>query len=174
MAETKDIIFGILVNFKYSYESQAIDSITKIDLEALDHKKLYVVSSMPRSVDAQYAVNTTIKLEEKGIVTRSVLHLYPEMLPLVEYEAFSKLNGVTHLIKMEQQDTITTSFLELCQEKIKKGITCIQNEDTSLTVVPFSIVNRTYPLVGDYDSTIKEIKKISVEKGLYFKNGEEK
>ena len=174
MTEKKDIIFGILINFKYDYESQAIDSITKIDLEALDHKMLYVVSSMPRSINPQYAVDTTIKLEQKGIITRSVLHLYPELLHLVEYEAFSKLNGVTHLIKMEQQDTITTSFLELCQEKIKEGITCIQNEDTSLTVVPFSIVNRTYPLVGDYDSTIKEIKQISMKKGLYFKNGEKK
>ena len=102
MNKELEIIFGVVVSFVDTSNSKAIESILEINTEELDHKKLYVISSMPRSVEKQHAVNTTIKLESKGIITRSVVHMYPDIAHLVEHEAFSKLRGATHLIKINQ------------------------------------------------------------------------
>ena len=175
MDKKLEIIFGVVVSFVDTSNSKAIESILEIDTEELDHKKLYVINSMPRSVEKQHAVNTTIKLEAKGIITRSVVHMHPEVVQLVEYEAFSKLRGATHLIRINQQDVLTQEFLNTCEEEVKQNnTTCIQNNDETLTVVPWAIVNNMYPLVGSYDATVEEIKKLSKAKGLYFKNGENK
>jgi len=175
MSKKTNIIFGVVVCFEDESKSKAIESITKIDPKQLDHKQLYIISSMPRDIDGQYAVNTTIELESKGMITRSIVHMYPDNQELVEYEAFSKLSGATHLLKMNQQDILTQEFLQTCEKEIKNNnVTCIQNNDETLTVVPWAIVNRMYHLSGSYDATVEDIKKLSKSKGLYFKNGKEK
>ena len=175
MAKQLEIIFGVVVCFEDESKSKAIESILEIDPKQLDHKQLYVISSMSRDIHSQYAVNTTIELESKGMVTRSIVHMYPDNQPLVEYEAFARLSGATHLLRMNQQDVLTQEFLKTCEREIKENnATCLQNSDETLTVVPWSIVNKMYNLVGSYDNTVEEIKKLSKSKGLYFKNGEKK
>tara|TARA_Y100000385_G_scaffold34825_1_gene32726 strand:+ start:265 stop:792 length:528 start_codon:yes stop_codon:yes gene_type:complete len=175
MTKELEIIFGVVVCFEDESKSKAIESILKIDPKELDHKRLYVISSMSRSIDSQYAVNTSIELESKGIITRSIMHMYPDNQPLVEYEAFGKLSGATHLLRINQQDVLTQEFLKTCEREIKENhITCLQNNDETLTVVPWSIVNKMYNLIGSYDGTVEEIKKLSKSKGFYFKNGEKK
>ena len=67
---------------------------------------------------------------------------------------------------------MSKNFLQVCEDKAKEGFTYIEDVNENIAAVPFAIINKIYYLAGgNYDSSIKEIKRISLEKEQFFKNG---
>lgn len=160
-----ETIFGVVVDCSGQLDSSAVDSLLEVDYEGF-----YVIVSFSMGSNAQEAVNAAIKMQSSGITTNSIVHLQDD-IPLVEYECFSKLAGASHFIRIKQDSKMSKNFLKVCEEQAKKGSLYIEDVDPTIAAVPFPIINRVYPLAGDYNSSLKEIKKLSLEKGQFFKNG---
>lgn len=88
----------------------------------------------------------------------------------IEHEAFSKLYGCTHLIKVNHDQEVPKNFFDKINDSVNDKLeTILMYEQNNVKCIPFWLVNNTYLEYNSYDLMSNDIKEESIEKSMYKK-----
>lgn len=88
----------------------------------------------------------------------------------IEHEAFSKLYGCTHLVKINHDQEVPKNFFDKINDSVNDKLeTILMYEQNNVKCIPFWLVNNTYLEYNNYDLMSDDIKKESIKKSMYKK-----
>lgn len=161
--------FGIVI-FDHDENSldAAIESCKNIEY---DKSKFFVVISSKHYRMFGKKFNQINELKNMGIKGFLITSFDDQThVSSVEHEAFSKLYGCTHLVKINHDQVVSKSFFDRIDNSVNNKLeTILMYEHNNVKCIPFWLVNNTYLEYNSYDLMSNDIKEESIEKSMYKK-----
>lgn len=161
--------FGIVI-FDHDEDSLdvAIESCKNIEY---DKSKFFVVISSKHYKMFGKKFNQINELKNIGIKGFLITSFNNEIdASSIEHEAFSKLYGCTHLIKINHDQEIPKNFFDKINDSVNDKLeTILMYEQNNVKCIPFWLVNNTYLEYNNYDLMSNDIKEESTAKSMYKK-----
>lgn len=161
--------FGIVI-FDHDENSldTAIESCKNIDY---DKSKFFIVISSKHYKIFGKKFNQINEFKSMGVKSFLITSFDTNAdVSSIEYEAFSKLYGCTHLLKINHNEEIPKGFFNKINDSVNDKLeTFLMYEQDNVKCIPFWLVNNTYLNYNSYDSMSNDIKEESIEKSMYKK-----
>lgn len=161
--------FGIVI-FDHDEESSdaAIESCKNI---GYDYSKFFVVISSKHHKQFGKRFNQVNSLKEAGIKTFLITSFDKDATtPSLEHEAFLKLNGCSHLLKVNHDQKIPVDFFNNINMSINDDLeTILMYEQNNIKCIPFWLVNNEYLNYNNYELMSDSIKDNSIKHSMYKK-----
>lgn len=160
--------FGIAI-FDHDEESldTAIESCKNINY---DRSKFFVVISSKHYKKFGKRFTQVNELKNLEIKTYLLTSLEKAENDYLEHEAFSKLVGCSHLIKINHDQEIPKDFLDKINNSINDELeTILLHEKNNIKCIPFWLANSEYLSYNNYNLMIDAIKQKSIDNLMYRK-----
>lgn len=161
--------FGIVI-FDHDDESTdiAIESCKNIKY---DRSKFFIVISSKHTNIFRKRFDQINQLKGLGIASCVVTNVDPlNKIDAIEREAFIKLYGCSHFLKINHDQNIPKTFFDRVNHSVNDELeTILMYEFNNVKCIPFWLVNNTYLEYNSYDLMSDDIKQESIENSMYKK-----
>ena len=160
--------FGVIVyDHKEKYSDVAIESLKNYPYIKGKYKIVISSKHNTKASNLFNYVNYFNKIENVKC------DLSIEMMddkPIIDYNACSKLQLCTHIVKIDSDVEMPANFLSYINESINTNLDKVMlYECGGVSVIPLWYVNNNYLNYNDYDLMLSDLKSISIQNNMYIK-----
>ena len=164
--------FGIVLEVNNKEDlKKSIESIKNIDYPK--NKIGIVISTRFKEIHSEDLVLAVEDLQGEGYVCKSVTHLVQDTIAN-DKDSFSEVmyRRYSMISRVVSGGSIESNFFSWIDNSINSELiltSVFEDEDKSVVVIPFGVVNSCYLDFLDYDAMVKELRETSRNQGSYKK-----
>jgi len=165
-----DIVLGLVIYDTFEPDSHIETAIESVKALEYDHHRIKVVISsfVPRGVP--YLMNKVEQLLREGFQCEAVMNISIFDKEAIDFDAFKKCVGCTHLGKMEHNSIIRPDMVKIVNRSLNKDLEKVMMfESDDICIMPFSVVNSEYLDHKDLHKMINHIRPLIQQHNAYVK-----
>ena len=151
--------------------NKSIESIKDIDYPR--EKIVIVISARYKEIHSENLVLAVEDLQKEGFTCISVTHLVNDTISN-DKDSFSEVmyRRCSMVLKVKGGNDIDSNLFSWIDNSVNSELSLtsvFEDEDSSVVVIPFGVVNSCYLDFLDYDAMIEELRETSRNQGSYKK-----